>query len=143
MTTTNTKLENTLAELTKAKDYVGEAYDLQGYAAHAAITVLLKNWEEAIRDGTNPCALLSDVDEVCSRLQSFREAVMPVAIAHVSSASLAEPLAALGRLLDYVEPEEERHFDECDQPEDHIYRDAKMVRAWFAALSNVEDETRR
>lgn len=42
----------------------------------------------------------------------------------------APALAALGRVLDYVEPEESKHYEENDGPADHIYHDVCAVRDW-------------
>lgn len=54
--------------------------DLSGYAALSAVSMLINNWEMALKDG-NTDPLLEDVDQVISHLQVFRaqaQAVLPL-----------------------------------------------------------------
>lgn len=52
---------------------IGRGGSLTDYAAQAAFDKLVSNWNDAINDGINPVSLLSDIDEVCDRLNQTKE----------------------------------------------------------------------
>jgi hypothetical protein len=43
----------------------------------------------------------------------------------------AEFRAALWAVLDYMEKDEAEDFDECGQPENHIFRHLQTIRVWL------------
>jgi len=66
--------------------------DLAGYAARDAANALLENWQAALSDGSKD-DLLSDIDKVIARLQTFRaEAAkqLPVVNGGLAGVSLEE-----------------------------------------------------
>jgi hypothetical protein len=66
--------------------------DLTGYAARDAANSLLENWQAALSDGSKD-HLLSDIDKVIARLQTFRSEAakqLPVVNGGLAGVSLEE-----------------------------------------------------
>ena len=53
---------------------------------------------------------------------------------HISASTLQSmdkrTLNSLLRIIDYVMPEEEKHWDEAERPRKHVYHDLMRVRSW-------------
>ena len=44
-------------------------------------------------------------------------------------------LNSLLRVIDYMTPEERKHWEEAEKPRNHIYRDLMRVRSWALKTS--------
>lgn len=44
---------------------------------------------------------------------------------------------ALRRVIDYLAPEEFRHWDESGRPADHIFYDLQQLEAWWCTSQSV------
>ena len=44
----------------------------------------------------------------------------------------------LERLINYVETDEQRHYDELNQPSDHIYNSIKVIKRKFNKSSVIK-----
>jgi len=67
-----TKLDR-LNALRRAFDHEGE---LTGYAAGAALEVIMENWTAAMRDGATLSELAGDIDRLKERLDEFKAAAL-------------------------------------------------------------------
>ena len=50
-------------------------------------------------------------------------------------------VSAMGKLVEYLEADESKHYSENDEPEDHIYIEVRRVRGFVLALSNNKGVT--
>lgn len=70
------KLDPVMKQMLEAGNPAAFTADLHGYAAHDAAKTLADNWSDTLRDGGNLDIVVQDIDEVKSRLDAWRDAVL-------------------------------------------------------------------
>lgn len=48
-----------------------------------------------------------------------------------------ETLESIAEIINYLYLDEEKNWEECNEPEEHIFKDIRMVLGWYTAIENT------